>query len=674
MKKIIIISLGKETGKSLKMQLESILEKNIIIYYFSIDDKNLDLSDSDLIVFSSADVANLFFSKNNIFKKYIIVKRVIQHELLDKLFTLKKGTNVLLVNDTKHTCEVAIKQLIAHGVDHLIYHPYYPGIDSYEIQRIAITPGEEEFVPTGVSEIINIGTREIDIVSIMEIIMYLDDLEIYQDLLSSYFYRKIVTQYKKYVNISNKSIKLTRILKDIIDNSEEGIIYVNTKNEVLVYNKVSMKILGFSEDITGKNIYDMFPNINNELTLINDNEIFISNKKIYSKNELMGYTIILETSSIIDKLDEERRRKKKQNVNSARYTFEDMIGNNQRVLKMINLSKKISKSNSTVLIQGESGTGKEILAQAIHNESTRKNNKFIAINFSALSENLLESDLFGYEEGAFTGAKKGGKIGLFKKAHKGTIFLDEIGDAPYHFQTRLLRVLQEREITPVGSCDPIPIDVRVIAATNKDLLEEVKANRFREDLFYRINVMPLYTISLRDRKDDIELLIKYYLRKHKVFTPINKFLDEKVIDYLKEYNWPGNIRELVNIVEFLVNIKEDKTKIKFEDLPLYMLKNLVHKESTTNSNMRIEEGNKNNKFKMTLSDNEIWVLNKIYLNDGIGRRALCKISKEECLDLGEGQIRGILNKLKESEYIEVNKGIKGTKISEKGINLINKGI
>lgn len=674
MKKIIIISLGKETGKSLKMQLESILEKNIIIYYFSIDDKNLDLSDSDLIVFSSADVANLFFSKNNIFKKYIIVKRVIQHELLDKLFTLKKGTNVLLVNDTKHTCEVAIKQLIAHGVDHLIYHPYYPGIDSYEIQRIAITPGEEEFVPTGVSEIINIGTREIDIVSIMEIIMYLDDLEIYQDLLSSYFYRKIVTQYKKYVNISNKSIKLTRILKDIIDNSEEGIIYVNTKNEVLVYNKVSMKILGFSEDITGKNIYDIFPNINNELTLINDNEIFISNKKIYSKNELMGYTIILETSSIIDKLDEERRRKKKQNVNSARYTFEDMIGNNQRVLKMINLSKKISKSNSTVLIQGESGTGKEILAQAIHNESTRKNNKFIAINFSALSENLLESELFGYEEGAFTGAKKGGKIGLFKKAHKGTIFLDEIGDAPYHFQTRLLRVLQEREITPVGSCDPIPIDVRVIAATNKDLLEEVKANRFREDLFYRINVMPLYTISLRDRKDDIELLIKYYLRKHKVFTPINKFLDEKVIDYLKEYNWPGNIRELVNIVEFLVNIKEDKTKIKFEDLPLYMLKNLVHKESTTNSNMRIGEGNKNNKFKMTLSDNEIWVLNKIYLNDGIGRRALCKISKEECLDLGEGQIRGILNKLKESEYIEVNKGIKGTKISEKGINLINKGI
>ncbi|MDU6113576.1 MAG: sigma 54-interacting transcriptional regulator [Paeniclostridium sordellii] len=674
MKKIIIISLGKETGKSLKMQLESILEKNIIIYYFSIDDKNLDLSDSDLIVFSSADVANLFFSKNNIFKKYIIVKRVIQHELLDKLFTLKKGTNVLLVNDTKHTCEIAIKQLIAHGVAHLIYHPYYPGIDSYEIQRIAITPGEEEFVPTGVSEIINIGTREIDIVSIMEIIMYLDDLEIYQDLLSSYFYRKIVTQYKKYVNISNKSIKLTRILKDIIDNSEEGIIYVNTKNEVLVYNKVSMKILGFSEDITGKNIYDMFPNINNELTLINDNEIFISNKKIYSKNELMGYTIILETSSIIDKLDEERRRKKKQNVNSARYTFEDMIGNNQRVLKMINLSKKISKSNSTVLIQGESGTGKEILAQAIHNESTRKNNKFIAINFSALSENLLESELFGYEEGAFTGAKKGGKVGLFKKAHKGTIFLDEIGDAPYHFQTRLLRVLQEREITPVGSCDPIPIDVRVIAATNKDLLEEVKANRFREDLFYRINVMPLYTISLRDRKDDIELLIKYYLRKHKVFTPINKFLDEKVIDYLKEYNWPGNIRELVNIVEFLVNIKEDKTKIKFEDLPLYMLKNLVHKESTTNSNMRIGEGNKNNKFKMTLSDNEIWVLNKIYLNDGIGRRALCKISKEECLDLGEGQIRGILNKLKESEYIEVNKGIKGTKISEKGINLINKGI
>ena len=680
MKKITIISLGDETGKSLKLQLESILKKNTKIEYYSIYNKITKIIDSDLIVFSSEDVANLFLSKEIVIQKYVIVKRVIQYELLDKLFNLKKGTNVLLVNDTKDTCEIAIKQLVGHGVEHLVSHQYYPGIESYESQEIAITPGEETFVPNDIKKVINIGTREIDIVSIMEIIMHLGDLEIYQDLLSSYFYRKIVNQYKKYVNLYNKSNKLTRILKDILDNSTEGIIYTNTKDEVLVYNKVSSEILGLKEDILGKNIYELYPRINNELASINNNEIFISTKKIYSKNELMGYIIILETSSVIEKLDEERRRKKKYNKTNAKYTFNDMIGNNDKVIKMIKLSKKISKTNSTVLIQGESGTGKEILAQSIHNESDRKNNQFVAINFSALSENLLESELFGYEEGAFTGAQKGGKVGLFKKAHKGTIFLDEIGDAPYHFQTRLLRVLQEREITPVGSCKVIPIDVRVIAATNKDLVEEVRNGKFREDLFYRINVMPLYTINLRDRKDDIEIIMKYYLRKQKVFTTLSEFLEDEVLEFLKNYNWPGNIRELVNIVEFLVNIKEENTKIKIEDLPKYMMRNNNYKiinirkaDNYLNEDKELNIMNKSYKDKQ-LNINEVWVLNKIYENNGIGRRALCKMAIDEKLDLGEGRIRGILNKLRDNEYIEINKGIKGTKILDKGIKIINNGI
>lgn len=678
MKTITIISLGDETGDSLKIQLKSILKENIKIEYYSMYDKTINIKESDLIIFSSKDVANLFLNKVSNIKNYVIVKRVIQYELLDKLFALKKGTNVSLVNDTKETCEIAIRQLIGHGAEHLIYHPYYPGIENYELQSIAITPGEEKFVPKGVKKVINIGTREIDIVSIMEIIINLGDLDIYQDLLSSYFYRKIVKQYKKYVNISNKSTKLTRILKDILDNSTEGIIYTNAKDEVLVCNKVSMNMLGYKVDIIGKNIYKVFPNLNKDITTINENEIFISTKTIYSKNELMGYMIILETSSVIEKLDEERRRKKRYNKSYAKYTFKDMIGNNDTLNKMIKLSKKISKTKSTILIQGESGTGKEILAQSIHNESDRKDNPFVAINFSALSENLLESELFGYEEGAFTGAQKGGKVGLFKKAHKGTIFLDEIGDAPYHFQTRLLRVLQEREITPVGSCEAIPIDVRIIAATNKDLVEEVKNNKFREDLFYRINVMPLYTISLRDRKDDIELLIKYYLKKHKVFIPLNEFVEENVINFLNEYSWPGNIRELVNIVEFLVNIKENNIKIKLEDLPKYMFRILSKGKflniDTIDKAKSYDKDSKEIVRNLELNENEQWVLYQIYKQTGIGRRGIFKVAKDNNLDLGEGRIRGILNKLKENEYIEINRGIKGTKILDKGTKLIENGI
>ncbi|MCR8743854.1 sigma-54 interaction domain-containing protein [Romboutsia lituseburensis] len=694
MKKTTIISLGNETGNSLKFQLENILKENISINCYSIHSLPYTI-ECDLIVFSSKEVANIVLCKRTIEQKYVIVRRVIQYELIDKLFELDNNTNVLLVNDTKETCEIAIKQLIGHGVEHLIYHSYYPGIESYKNVEIAVTPGEEALMPKGIKKVINIGTRELDIVSIMEIIINLGDLEVYADLLSSYFFRKIVTQYKKYINLANKSSKLTSILSDILDNSIEGIIYTNRNDEVLVHNKVAREILGLSENITGKNIYLVCPYVKNDLITINDNEVFVSTKKIYSNNELMGYMIILETDSVIEKLDEERRRKRKQNKNNVKYTFNDMIGNNEKVLKIINLSKKISKTNSTILIQGESGTGKEILAQSIHNESDRCNHPFVAINFSALSDSLLESELFGYEEGAFTGAKKGGKVGLFKKAHKGTIFLDEIGDAPYHFQTRLLRVLQEREITPVGSSESIPIDVRIIAATNKDLVEEVRNKNFREDLFYRINVMPLYTISLRDRKDDIEILIKYYLRKLKVFTTIEDFAQKKVLDFFGKYNWPGNIRELVNVVEYLVNIKEDNAKITLEDLPKYMIRNfendfennnkikfLDNKDYTLISENSINQAKINtlleNNYSLDkisdLSEDEIWVLKKMYLNEGIGRRSLCKISLEENLNLGEGKIRGILNKLRDKGYIEINKGLKGTKILDKGIRNIENGI
>ncbi|MGL5312470.1 MAG: sigma-54 interaction domain-containing protein [Peptostreptococcaceae bacterium] len=705
MKKIIIISLGHETGKSLKFQLENILKENIKIDYFTICDKVQTDLECDLIVFSSEEVAKLVFRNIDINKKYVIVKRVIQHELIDKLLKLENNTNVLLVNDSKETCEIAIKQLIGHGVEHIVYHPYYPGIDEYPKLDIAVTPGEETLMPKGIKKVINIGTREIDIVSIMEIIINLGDLELYDDLLSSYFFRKIVTQYKKYINLANKSSKLTSILSDILDNSIEGIIYTNTKDEVLVYNKVAKEMLGLNNSITGKNIYSLYPDIKNDLTTVNDNEIFISTKKIYSKDELMGYMIILETSSVIEKLDEERRRKRKQHKNNAKYTFKDLIGNNEKVLKLINLSKKISKTNSTILIQGESGTGKEILAQSIHNESDRSEQPFVAVNFSALSDSLLESELFGYEEGAFTGAKKGGKVGLFKKAHKGTIFLDEIGDAPFHFQTRLLRVLQEREITPVGSSEPIPIDVRVIAATNKDLVEEVRNKNFREDLFYRVNVMPLYTISLRDRKDDIEILIKHYLKKLKAAMSINNFAEDSVLSFFTEYNWPGNIRELVNVVEYLVNIKEDNLQIKVEDLPKYMMNNFENENKPcvnegnikqTNTNKEyvcydyknkdyIDKNHRNNKTNNDkvnkdnikervhdLNTNEFWVLNQIYLNEGIGRRALCKLALDENMDLGEGRVRGILNKLRDKGYIEINKGLKGTRVLIKGIDIIEK--
>lgn len=221
---------------------------------------------------------------------------------------------------------------------------------------------------------------------------------------------------------------------------------------------------------------------------------------------------------------------------------------------MVQYAKKIANSKSTILILGESGTGKELFAQSIHNYSKRAEGAFVALNCGAIPKQLIEAELFGYEEGAYTGAKKGGNIGKFQLADGGTIMLDEIGEMPLDMQTKLLRVLQEGVITKIGSQKPISVDVRIIAATNKDLRKEVKKGRFRKDLFYRLNVLPLYLPPLRQRRSDIPLLIKCFMKN--LADNLNKKEIQISKEYLKimlNYNWPGNIRELENVIELIIN-------------------------------------------------------------------------------------------------------------------------
>ncbi|HBF6750982.1 TPA: sigma 54-interacting transcriptional regulator, partial [Clostridioides difficile] len=238
-----------------------------------------------------------------------------------------------------------------------------------------------------------------------------------------------------------------------------------------------------------------------------------------------------------------------------RIKLENIIGESVAIRNSKKEALIASKSTSTVLITGESGTGKELFARAIHNHSNRVDNPFIAVNCAAIPDNLLESELFGYEEGAFTGAKKGGKLGMFEVAHKGSIFLDEIGDMSLHLQSKLLRVLQEKELNKIGSKSNVSIDVRIIAATNKDLEKMVQNGTFREDLYYRLNVIPIKLPSLRERKEDIPLIIKHMVKEYSKKLDKNVIdIDSRVVDAMMEYKWPGNIRELQNIIEYSVNM------------------------------------------------------------------------------------------------------------------------
>jgi len=251
----------------------------------------------------------------------------------------------------------------------------------------------------------------------------------------------------------------------------------------------------------------------------------------------------------------------------AQYKFNDIIGSSAALMESINIARMAAMNNSNVLLTGESGTGKEVFAQAIHNASFRRKGPFVAINCGAIPRELVASELFGYVEGAFTGAKRGGSIGKFEMASGGTIFLDEIGDMPFELQVALLRVLQNRRVTRIGDSKEIPVDVRVICATNKDLRSEIENGNFREDLYYRLNVISINIPPLRDRLEDIPHLVKHFLgqlarRNENVLS----ILEPEIIDKLKRYNWPGNVRELQNVVERLV-CTASQSLVSSSDLP-----------------------------------------------------------------------------------------------------------
>ncbi len=323
----------------------------------------------------------------------------------------------------------------------------------------------------------------------------------------------------------------------------------------------------------------------------------------------------------------------------AKYTFDDIIYQSNIMNTIVVRAKKIASIDATTLIYGDTGTGKELIAHALHNNSKRCNNPFLAINCAAISENLLESELFGYEEGSFTGAKKGGKKGLFELAHNGTLFLDEISNISQQLQVKLLRVLQEREIIKTGGLNIIPINVRIIVATNENLEELIDKGTFRKDLYYRINNFTITLPSLKDRREDIPLLIKSIMNEYKS----NKQIDDELMSFLINYKWPGNIRELKNCIEYII-FMGDKI-LTTNDLPPTI-------SVTNNRIIESNEYNENNLGELFSDEKEI--VNKILeicKHRNIGRRGLHSLLVEYGYNISEYKTRQILGYLKDKNLI-----------------------
>ncbi|MDI3535019.1 MAG: hypothetical protein PWQ82_1384 [Thermosediminibacterales bacterium] len=346
-------------------------------------------------------------------------------------------------------------------------------------------------------------------------------------------------------------------LNAIIDNIEEGIISITNDKNINFCNSAAKTIYNQKNKLGYSDIKIFLNSDRREMiTDINGTEVFAKVIPVYSREKYEGNIITLQKVSNIQDFERKIRFSLHKKGLYAKYHFEDIIGDSESIKSIIDKAKKYASTNSNVLIVGETGTGKEIFAQSIHNYSERNSGPFVSINCASLPPSIIESELFGYAEGAFTGARKGGKPGLFELAHQGTIFLDEIGELPLEIQGRLLRVLQEKEIMRLGDDKIIPINVRIICATNRDLLEMVKQGKFREDLYYRINVLKLNLPPLRERTKDILPILKYYIKKYNKKGNRDIILKDDAIRILQKYKWPGNIRELRNFAEKLIVLCE----------------------------------------------------------------------------------------------------------------------
>jgi transcriptional regulator with PAS, ATPase and Fis domain len=340
-------------------------------------------------------------------------------------------------------------------------------------------------------------------------------------------------------------------LSQLLDSIDEGIISVDSKERITLVNANAARMLQTPVNMAiGRTISYYFPETipegENILISINKNSMLVTRTPLIHGNQELGAIYTLHEPSHIKSLETHIRRDAYiRNNYVARFNFKNIIGERAAMKEATRLSKNYAITDANVLITGETGSGKEMFAQSIHNASKRRKNAFVAVNCAALPETLLESELFGYVEGAFTGATRKGKAGLFEVAHGGTIFLDEISEMSYSSQGRLLRVLQEKYIVRLGSHQIIPVDVRVIAATNRNLQEWVQQGKFREDLYYRLNVLNVAIPPLREREGDASILLKYFLKN----AGLDISLSEDAVAFLNSYQWRGNVREVCNLAE-----------------------------------------------------------------------------------------------------------------------------
>lgn len=685
MKKIAVVALDPLAGASYTKEVRDLFGEYAEVVGYSVRDGSAAgvLPRADLFAISTDAYGSAEEEARHvpIDSQIMSIEVTFYWETLKKLFEIPQGTKVLFVNVTSNMAREAITQLSSLGVNHLQFIPYYPGAVLEEPVDIAVTPGESRFVPPSVKTVIDCDHRPCSYGMMVEIALRLG-LEYLPETESFMNYAKVVaSNHYSFDLMYAKSRRQESQMHILAESLDEGLIGVNETGDIFVCNKKACQIARISEELTmGKKGEEVFPYIPfyqvlrekkavpEKIIRLFGTDISLAVVPVVRKENCIGAFAMLQKFNEQESRQNALRRQMMQKGHYARYTLDDVIGISTAITETKNILRKMAATDSPVLLMGETGTGKELMAHALHQASRRADGPFIAINVAAMPENLLESELFGYEEGAFTGAKKGGRPGLFEFAHQGTLFLDEVEGMSLSMQVKLLRVLQEGEIMRVGGGSIIRVDVRIVAATNESLEEKIQDGSFRKDLYYRLNALTVEIPPLRKRGDDIFLLLDYFMRK----MGGNFTLSEGVKAFLRRHPWPGNIRELQNAVEYFNYLA--KPVIGLSDLPPTMTR-FVDDGSDDGEGEVNDNAADDKEADMAYQaavDKKQFVLNQLALawKEGktAGREKILEAAKKDHISMTQKQVRDLLDELAKEGLIQVGRGRGGSKITEKGLN------
>ncbi|MCB6609561.1 sigma 54-interacting transcriptional regulator [[Clostridium] symbiosum] len=665
-KKVIIACTRRRVSEYIKEQLEELLGEYADIGMMLINQESACRIRCDLVIAISEEMAKQVAPMLMSDTEIIVLHLTIQRSMYDRLKAASGEKKAIVINNTQELALETVALLYALDMKNIELFPYYPGCtENYSDIKLAITPNEFPIIPRHIERVIDIGERCLDPLTLIEVFSRLD-------CLNPVAIEKIFTYGRKVISINRGITELTRYGHDFgfseqqfVEGFSEAVLILDDEKKVSLLNSAAQEL--FNEPyiyLIHRDICDLIPetgipkgrvkaHLSNAPVMINGKKYLMTWNFFSDKMEGSSALILKsfeEMRNLYARYGSERVRKAE-----LKYNFDDIIGSSEAMRRMKEKARKFAETDFPILIQGESGTGKELLAQAIHQASGRKEEPFIAFNCASLTDSLLESELFGYHEGAFTGASRKGKPGIFEMASGGTLFMDEIGDVSLNLQAKILRVLQEQEVVRVGGSQVIPVDVRIISATNQDLLSFVKEKRFRLDLYYRLNTLILQTVPLRNRANDIYDMLPWFFRKNH----IRKNIHEDAMKFMLNYSWPGNVREFQNCISYLSIVEHDT--IRVEDFPEYMLSEKPAVRLQAHSEMSVESEILTELYGLRLK------------GEKTGRKKLADNLQMKGIPLTEAEIRVYLERLQEKEYVSIHKGRGGTQITQKGIHSIMKG-